>query len=96
MAYIWETPTTASLRIDVGTVNGEITTLAATNSKSISFGAVDNTATFSRFIDGSADGDASQGSFGILPLFLLYLLGISGYSQATAKKTLTIGTEEAD
>ena len=96
MAYIWETPATASLRVDVGTVNGEITTLAATGSKSVSFGAVDNTATFSRFIDGSADGTAAQGSFGLLPLFLLYLLGVESYSQATAKKTLTIGTEEAE
>lgn len=96
MAYIWETPASASLRIDVGTVNGEITTLAATGSKSVSFGAVDNTAAFSRFIDGSADGTAAQGSFGLLPLFLLYLIGVESYSQATAKKTLTIGTEEAE
>ena len=96
MAYIWETPSTASLRINVSAINGEISgDENAAGTKSVTFGAIDNTAVFQRFIDGGDGTSVQTGVAGLIPLFINYLLG-AYYSEPSAKKTLTVGTEEAE
>lgn len=97
MAYAWENVSTATLRVSVGAIDGEISGSAAvTGTKSVSFGTVDNTAPLQRFIDGTTGTTPPvENSFGLFPLFLTYLLGAS-YFETDAKKTVTIGVEEVE
>lgn len=95
MAYQWSEPDTATFKIDVGAVNGEISdSVAAEGTKSITLGAVPNNAVFQRFIDGG-DGNTpvSNGTFGVIPIFFTYILGVSAFD-SSAKKTLTVDVEE--
>lgn len=97
MAYIWETPDTATLKIDVGVINGEISdSVSVDGMKTFNFGNVPANAEFQRFIDGG-DGEtpAASGTFGLIPIFLTYLLGTT-YDEGTAKKTVVYGTTETE
>lgn len=97
MAYQWSEPDTATFKIDVGALNGEISdSVAVDGTKSITLGAVPNNAVFQRFIDGG-DGDTpvANGTFSVIPIFLTYILGVVA-DTSTAKKTLTVDVEEVD
>lgn len=95
MDYIWSEPDTATFKIDVGAINGEISdSISIDGTKSVTLGAIPNNAPFQRFIDGG-DGETTvpTGTFGVIPIFFTYILGVVA-DTSTAKKTLTIGVEE--
>ena len=97
MIYIWDEPSTSTLKIDVGAINGEISdSVAVEGSKSITFGAIPSNAPFQRFIDGG-DGEDEQppGSFGVIPIFLNYILGVAP-DTSSAKKTTVFSVEESE
>jgi len=97
MAYQWSEPDTATFKIDVGAINGEISdSVAVDGSKSITLGAVPNNAVFQRFIDGT-DGTTTpeRGTFGVIPIFFTYILGVIA-DTSTAKKTTVYTVEESE
>lgn len=97
MAYIWSEPETSTFKIDVGAVDGEISDSVETDDrKSITLGAVPSNAPFQRFVDGG-DGENAQpeGSFGVIPIFFTYILGVVA-DTSTAKKTTVFTVEESE
>lgn len=97
MAYIWSEPETSTFKIDVGAINGEISdSITVEGSKSITLGAVPSNAVFQRFIDGT-DGTTTpeQGTFGVIPIFFTYILGVVA-DNSTAKKTTVFTVEESE
>ena len=97
MNYIWNEPSTSTFKIDVGAINGEISdSVSVDGTKSVSLGAVPSSAVFQRFVDGG-DGETAQpeGSFGVIPIFFTYILGVVP-DTSTAKKTTVFTVEESE
>lgn len=97
MAYQWSEPDTATFKIDVGAINGEISdSVAVDGTKSITLGAVPNDAEFQRFIDGGTQlAPTPVGTFGVIPIFFTYILGVTAFD-SSAKKTITMEVEEVE
>lgn len=97
MAYIWDEPETSTFKIDVGAINGEISdSVAVEGTKSVTLGAVPSNAVFQRFINGG-DGETTvpAGTFGVIPIFFTYILGVVA-DTSTAKKTTVFTVEESE
>ena len=99
MVYEWVLPEIAAFRISVSASGGEISGIGDDPSgKSVSFGNIPANLAYQYLVDGTdgtGGGGLAAGKFGVLPIFLSYLLGVS-YSNTSAKKTLTFGVEEAE
>lgn len=96
MAYIWNEPDTSTLKIDVGAIDGEISDGEVNGTKSVSLGNVPSDAVFQRFINGG-DGTTvvPNSTFGVIPIFFTYILGVAA-DTSTAKKTTVFTVEESE